>query len=57
MLGLCCYAGFALVVASGGYSNCSARASPCSGFSCWGARALECGLQYSSGSRAQAQEL
>ena len=45
VLGLCCYVAFALVVASGGYSHCSAQASPCSGFSCWGPQAPECGLQ------------
>ena len=45
VLGLCCYVAFALVVASGGYSHCSAQASPCSGFSRWGPQALECGLQ------------
>ena len=31
-----------LVEASGGYSFCSVRASPCGGFSCFGAWALGC---------------
>ena len=37
--------GLSLVVASGGYSHCGARASHCGGFSCCGARAL--GMQTS----------
>ena len=32
--------GLSLVVARGGYSRCSAQASHCSGFPCYGARAL-----------------
>ena len=41
VLGLCCCAGFSLVIASEGYSH--AWTSCCSGFSCCGAQAL--GLQ------------
>ena len=40
VLGLCCCTGSSLVVLNGGYSSCSAQASHCGGFSCWGARAL-----------------
>ena len=32
--------GLSLVVSSGATLRCGARASHCSGFSCWGARAL-----------------
>ena len=52
VLGLCCCTAFSLVVVSGGYSLVfGAQASHCSGFSCWGARALghegfsSCGFQ------------
>ena len=52
VLGLCCCTGFSLVVPSGGYSSCSARASHCGGSSCWGARALGSSSLSSCGSRA-----
>ena len=39
VLGLCCCAGFSLVVASGGYSGCGAQGS-CGGFPGCGAQAL-----------------
>ena len=35
--------GLSLAAASRGYSSCSAQASHCGGFSCYRARALECG--------------
>ena len=40
VLDLCCCAGFALVVASEGYSSCNAQASHCDGFFHCGAQAL-----------------
>ena len=52
VLGLCCCTDFSLVVLSGGYSGCSARAAHCGGSSCRGARALRSSSLSSCGSRA-----
>jgi len=42
LLGLCCCAGFSLVVARGAISSCDAQASHCRSLSCCRAQALEC---------------
>lgn len=42
VLVLCCCTGFSLGAVGRGYSLVWCSGSPCSGFSCWGAQAIEC---------------
>lgn len=42
VLVLCCCAGFSLGAVGRGYSLVRCSGSPCGGFSCWGAQAIEC---------------